>query len=165
MTAAHPPASGGRAPRGSRAARKNTQNNLQYTLGASPRLGVMPAWREPPQHSIYDANTLNHKQRRASLNSTLLKCAAKSANLPARPRSKTAGEGGCWPLAAKQAARVKEAPSSPASPAQARHVAGAARAAAPNAASITAATTAAAAASLTAGKRVVISGLALPAAD
>ena len=64
----------------------------------------MPAWREPPRHSIYDANTLNQKQRRASTKSTLLSCAAESANLPAQQRSETALAWGCWPLAAEQAA-------------------------------------------------------------
>ena len=64
----------------------------------------MPAWREPPRHSIYDVNTLNQKQRRASTKSTLLSCAAGSANLPAQQRSETALAWGCWPLAAEQAA-------------------------------------------------------------
>ena len=98
------PVRGGRAPRGSHAARKTRNNNLTLSAGASPRVRVMPAWREPPRHSIYDANTLNQKQRRASTKSTLLSCAAESANLPAQQRSETALAWGCWPLAAEQAA-------------------------------------------------------------
>ena len=83
---------------------KYAKNNRTLSTGASPRLGVMPAWREPPRHSIYDANTLNQKQRRASTKSTLLSCAAESANLPAQQRSETALAWGCWPLAVEQAA-------------------------------------------------------------